>query len=438
MTRISMFSSSHDLRVGLHRCLAAVQAAAPSRAEADSPWWMGVPEDLREQARGRALSLTQLAPLFTAPERHVRLAAAFSRMGAGAPPPADALGHMFADAMLSGRALKAHAGRDVYGASNKRLWDVLVVPLERALAEAFGDGLMDWATDAVRERAPEPAVLRTIAQLMEFDTRPEGRDHEACARFLADQLEALGFAVELLRAEGQAPIVVGSRPARGLRGEVVMYGHYDVSPIDPERPWRHPPHTLTVEEGRLWGRGVADNLGPLATRLWAIDTLTAAPALRWIIQGEEERGSPFAHRAFPERLPRLRPTLWLEETGYHDHTDGTLRLLARTIGSRPDASEPPDAALAGLLLGLRLLMSRHELGTREEHRSLNKDVVDGGCPFNRNLPQGSRYVALGVNDSRARIHTYDESIPGWTMGLHRDELALVFRWVHAAAKGHDC
>ncbi|MCB9706160.1 MAG: M20/M25/M40 family metallo-hydrolase [Myxococcales bacterium] len=275
--------------------------------------------------------------------------------------------------------------------------------------------------------------MRILERLMAFDTRPEGGDHDACARWLAELLETRGFAVELIEAAGFAPIVVASRAPRGLAGEVVLYGHYDVSPIDRPEAWRHPPRTLTEAEGRLWGRGVADNLGPLATRLWAIDAHDEAPALRWIIQGEEERGSPFAHRIFPELLKEMRPTLWLEETGYHDHADGTLRLLARTIGATPDSSEAPDEPLNRLLLGLRLLMGRHGLATREEQRGLNKDVVEGGCPFNRSLPPGARYIALGVNDSRARIHTVDESIPAWTAALHRDELRMIFRWVHQAA-----
>lgn len=431
--RISMFSSSRDLREGLCRCLALVQAAAPSRAEADAPWWMMAPEELREACRRRELKLESLAPLFTAPERHARLQAAFARIGADTPPAAGVLGEMFADAVLSGRALAAHAGRDVYGASNKRLWDALVSSAARALEAAYGVGLMDWSTEDVRTSKPEPEVLRLLSQLMAFDTRPEAADHDACARWLAELLAERGFSVELLRADGHAPIIVASRAARGLRGEVVMYGHYDVSPVDPRRPWRYPPSALTEAEGRLWGRGVADNLGPLATRLWALETLAEAPALRWVIQGEEERGSPFAHRVFPEVLPRLRPTLWLEETGYHDHEDGTLRLLARTIGAAPDASEAPDAELERLLLGLRVMMSSRGLGTREERRGLNKDVVEGGCPFNRSLPPGARYIALGVNDSRARIHAHDESIPGWTGALHRDELALVFQWAHRAA-----
>lgn len=431
MSRISMFSSSRDLREGLCRCLAFIGAAAPAPGVSpDAPWWAEIPATLHDAARSRSLALLDLAPLFASPERRGRVAAAFARVGAFSLPSAEGLRGIFDDAILSGRALKAHAGRDVYGASNKRVWDTLVGPLEVALDERFGPGLMGWASENVRDRSSVPAVRRELETLMSFDTRPEGIGHRECARWLVERLTTLGFDVEIVEGGEHPPILVASRAARGLRGEVVLYGHYDVSPVAKPETWRYSPSSLTEAEGRLWGRGVADNLGPLATRIWAIDSLEVSPALRWIIQGEEESGSPFAHRVFPAILAGLRPTLWLEETGYHDHEDGTLRLLARTIGATSDTSEAPDGALADLLLGLRLLVGRQGLATREEHRSLNKDVVEGGCPFNRSLPPGARYIALGVNDSRARIHARDESIPCWTGWLHREELALVFRWAH--------
>lgn len=427
-----MFSSSADLRAGLHRCLATLRNAAAGPGEADAPWWSGIPEVLQAAAAARTLTLEQVAPIFTEAPGYALLVGGMARLGLTAPA-AEVLARDFADAVLSGRALRAHAGRDVYGASNKRIWDRLVAPVDAAVGRLYGGGV-DEEVD-VFTRAPNPGVLERLGWLIGFDTQPTGDGHEACAAWLEGQLASLGFAVEVRRAAGYAPLLVAMRPARGLRGEVVMYGHYDVSPYELERPWRYPPQRLTAAEGRLWGRGVADNLGPLATRLWAVGSLDEAPALRWFIQGEEERGSPFAHAVLPELLAGLRPTVWLEETGYHDHADGTLRLLARTIGGRPGESAPPDAALADLLLGLRLLMVSRRLATREEWRSLNKDVVAGGCPYGHNLPTGARYIALGVNDSRARIHTTDESIPAWTPALHREELQVVFRWADRVADG---
>ncbi len=434
MTGISMFSSSRDLREGLHRTLAVVAAAvAEDPVAADAAWWSVLPQDRQGAAREGSLALGELMPLFTEAGAYARLEVALARIGSRPPLPVGDLAQSFTDALLSGRALRMHGGRDVYGASNKRLWDALVAPVEVALDQAYGPGFAARQVREARTGEPDPEALRLLTAIMDFATDPDGRGHDACAGWLTEQLVMRGFSVECLRSTGHAPILVAHRPGRGLRGEVLLYGHYDVDAIRDESLWQHDPRKLTLVDGRLWGRGVADNLGPLAARLWAVDTFTRTPALRWVIQGEEEIGSPFAHRVFPGLLSQFRPTVWLEETGYHDHADGTLRLLARTIGKIADSSEPPDEALQGLLLGLRLLMRSCGLATREEHRGLNKAVVDGGCPFNRNLPPGARYIALGVNDSRARIHARDESIPGWTFPVHRDELELLFRWADRAA-----
>ncbi|MEZ4266414.1 MAG: hypothetical protein R3F39_08550 [Myxococcota bacterium] len=173
--------------------------------------------------------------------------------------------------------------------------------------------------------------------------------------------------------------------------------------------------------------------GPLAApALAAFAVLGAAPALTWLIQGEEETGSQVAHRLLPAVMTGLNPTLWLDETGYHDGDDGTLRLLALNVGS-DEPGVPTDSRLDELLRALRGLASRWGIAARHERRVLNKTAVDGGCPFNASLPRGGRYLAVGVNDSRSRIHGRDESLPGWTFPLHQDELDLIFRWVDRSA-----
>ena len=218
-----------------------------------------------------------------------------------------------------------------------------------------------------------------------------------------------------------------------MDGHLVLYGHYDVTPFGREQKWTHPPRTLTVEGGRLFARGVGDNKGPLACRLAALSAIDSTPALTWLIQGEEETGSVVAHALLPVVMENLRPTLWLDETGYHDHEDGTLRLLGRSVGPH-ETSHPPDAALTNLLRALRALASRWGISARHECRGLNKTFVEGGCPFNHSLPEGARYLAIGVNDSQARIHGLNESLPGWTFPLHAAELDVIFHWVDRTAR----
>lgn len=422
MLRISMFSSSPNLRHGLHRAVALLWRSAHPLE--NGPWWSLLPGEFADAARMGGLGLVEMRQLLLG-EATRTVVVSGSRQLDCSLPESDRMDRGFSDAILSARALALQGGRDVYGGSNKWLWDNIVVPVAAAAERRFGSAVPDPDRE---DPAFDGTVGEHLRTLSSFDTSPEGDGHVDCVRWLRSTLERMGFAVEVHPgAPGERPVLVARRGPQGGRGHVVLYGHYDVTAAH-ERGWTVPPTVVTERDGRWFGRGVGDDKGPLACRLAAMEQLDRTPALTWVIQGEEETGSSHAHRMFPGFLGGLRPTIWLEETGYHDHDDRTLRLIARVMGET--AGDPQaDPEFADLLLGLRCLADAWGIATRPEVRGLNKDVVTGGCPFNRNIPSGARYIALGVNDTRSRIHGVDESIPRWTVPLHRAELALLFDWV---------
>src|SRR6266567_2634481 len=117
---------------------------------------------------------------------------------------------------------------------------------------------------------------------------------------MADLIETLlsetGFKTERLFAEGAPPAIYGE-----LRGRspytILLYNHYDVQPAEPLELWHSPPFEPTIRDGKFYARGACDNKGEIASRLTAIRALRAVHGelpitLRWIIEGEEEIGSP--------------------------------------------------------------------------------------------------------------------------------------------------
>lgn len=432
MNVIEMYTSSTHLKLGLQRALAVAHSLASPVNDAEMiNWWVALRLPDQEAARTQRLSLNQLAEVFALPQ--VRQTIDAGRAAVGLPPADhDAVHAAFRAAIISGRAHRAHGGRDVYGASNKHLWDLTCNDFGRAVAGRFGSTLGDPPVDRT-QGTPSTGALGVLHALTEFDTSPKGTDHDVCVQWLSEHLSALDFEIEVTGRELGRSLIIARRAARGLAGHVALYGHYDVTPFGRDHKWVHPPRVLTEADGRLFARGVADNKGALACRLDALSHQPETPALTWLIQGEEETGSRVARQLLPAVMAPMRPTVWLDETGYHDHADGTLRMLARTIGDG-DASLPPDAALDELMRGLRGLASRWGIGARHERRSLNKNEVAGGCPFNHNLPTGARYLAIGVNDSLARIHALNESVPAWTFPLHTAQLDVVFRWVNHLAQ----
>ena len=119
---------------------------------------------------------------------------------------------------------------------------------------------------------------------------PEAADH---AR---DLVAAAGLEAEVADTPGW-PLVLGHRAGPPGAPTVLVYGHYDVQPPDPVDAWTSPPFEPQVRDGRLYGRGGADNKGQHLAQLLAVESLLAATGelpctVKVLLDGEEEIGSP--------------------------------------------------------------------------------------------------------------------------------------------------
>jgi acetylornithine deacetylase/succinyl-diaminopimelate desuccinylase-like protein len=128
-------------------------------------------------------------------------------------------------------------------------------------------------------------------------------------KFVADLLGSLGFAVDVVKTDLH-PIVFAQRGGDPSWPHIVIYGHYDVQPADPLDLWKTPAFEPTIIGNRIYGRGAADNKGPLLTNITAVArVLEAHPNLplriTFLVEGEEEMGSP----SFPKFLERYASNL---------------------------------------------------------------------------------------------------------------------------------
>lgn len=231
------------------------------------------------------------------------------------------------------------------------------------------------------------------------------------AESVADHLVSLGFSVRRAGIPGKPDILVAERAGAGpLR--IGLSGHYDIE--EAGDGWATDPFVVTEREGRLFARGIADNLGPLLLRLLALAAVDPAPSLLFVLQGEEEVGSPAAHALYP-KLDVPRVDLWLEETGYYE-LDGTQRLLAR----RADRC-PPQVREA-----LDLSARHHGRAVITHDRYLNKAFGEQRCPFLTHLVGDAPYLAIGPNDPQSVIHQPNESLPisNLAASLHQFQATL--------------
>src|SRR3954447_16873482 len=131
---------------------------------------------------------------------------------------------------------------------------------------------------------------------------------DASAAHVAQLLCGAGLPeVEILRAAGGLPAVVGRRRAPAGAPTVLLYAHHDVQPPGDPALWETPAFVPTERDGRLYGRGVSDDKAGVAVHLAALRTLAddLRVGVTVFVEGEEEIGSPtFAPflAAYRERL----------------------------------------------------------------------------------------------------------------------------------------
>jgi acetylornithine deacetylase/succinyl-diaminopimelate desuccinylase-like protein len=152
--------------------------------------------------------------------------------------------------------------------------------------------------------------LKEFIRFPSVSTDPKFRDGMRGAEgFVADLLRSLAFKVEVVATELH-PIIFAQREGDKSWPHVVIYGHYDVQPADPLNLWKTPAFEPTIIGNRIYGRGAADNKGPLMTNIAAIAQLLEANPniplrITFLIEGEEEMGSP----SFPKFLDRYAKRL---------------------------------------------------------------------------------------------------------------------------------
>ena len=127
------------------------------------------------------------------------------------------------------------------------------------------------------------------------DSRHAG-DVRACAEWLITKLASIGLTTELHETP-MHPVVIARNEHVAGRRTVLIYGHYDVQPVDPLSLWTSDPFEPVIREGRIWARGATDNKGQMMAHVLGVEkTLRENRELPvnliFLFEGEEEIGSP--------------------------------------------------------------------------------------------------------------------------------------------------
>jgi acetylornithine deacetylase/succinyl-diaminopimelate desuccinylase-like protein len=181
--------------------------------------------------------------------------------------------------------------------------------------------------------------LKEFIRCPSVSTDPKYKEGMAGAQaFVSGLLGSLGFTVEVVKTDVH-PIVLASRGGDPSWPHVVIYGHYDVQPADPLGLWKTKPFEPTVIGNRIYGRGAADNKGPLMTNIAAVaQLLEGNPGLplriTFLIEGEEEIGSPSFPAFLAAYADRLRQAdfVYLSDTALPNENQVVITCGLRGLG----------------------------------------------------------------------------------------------------------
>jgi acetylornithine deacetylase/succinyl-diaminopimelate desuccinylase-like protein len=236
---------------------------------------------------------------------------------------------------------------------------------------------MDTEEIRSRVRAMMPEILadlerRVAIPSVAFSGYPPEPVHDMADATL-DLFRDVGFAdLALMGVPTGYPPVYGEIPGRDGSPTVMLYSHYDVQPAPPEQGWTTDPWSATrMQDGRIYGRGAADDKGGLAIHLGTLKVFEGRPpcTVRLIVEGMEETSSNLD--AFVEANPELfscdvfvvcdsgnlragEPTLTTTQRG-DVACIVTVRTLTHPLHSGVFGGAAPDAmmALARLLASLQ-------------------------------------------------------------------------------------
>ncbi|WP_030483933.1 dipeptidase [Nocardioides aequoreus] len=279
---------------------------------------------------------------------------------------------------------------------------------------------MDIAELRRRVEAELPRVRRDLEDLVRIESVSADPARAEQVQRSAEATAAL-FAAEGLRTrivtahdDGVAPAVIATRPAPEGRPTVLLYAHHDVQPENDHAEWDSPPFEPTERDGRLYGRGAADDKAGIAAHLAAIRALgdDLDVGVTVFVEGEEEVGSDTLPALLARYVDDLRAeVIVIADSGNWDigvpalttslrglvRVDVTVRTLTHAVHSGMWGGVVPDALMALARLLSQLYDADGGLAVAGLHASPAADV---DYPLDRlraesGLAEGVQQVGTG-------------------------------------------
>jgi acetylornithine deacetylase/succinyl-diaminopimelate desuccinylase-like protein len=252
-------------------------------------------------------------------------------------------------------------------------------------------------------------------------------DVERAAEWTAQRLWDAGIEnVQVMRTGGH-PVVYGDWLHAPGKTTVLLYGHFDVQPTDPEALWTTPPFKPTIRDGRVYARGVSDNKSGVLITILAVEALLktagALPVnVKFCFEGQEEIGSPQIPAFVDAHKSLLACDMVLNsDGGQYSETDPALLISLRgACGVQIDVTGPKADQHSGVVGGAiqnplnalaEIIASMHTPDGKIAVQGFYDDVVEAS-PKER-----ARIAAIPADDEAAKRQLGVDELfgePGYT------------------------
>ena len=241
---------------------------------------------------------------------------------------------------------------------------------------------MSALTYAQEHRSRFLDELKAFVSIPSISTLPQHKaDVRRAADWLLEQLRGMGMAGELIPLEAGHPIVYAEWKNAPGKPTMLIYGHYDVQPVDPLHEWTSPPFEPTMRGDDLYARGASDDKGQVFAIIKGLESFLRSDGglplnVKVIVEGEEEIGSPGIYK-------------WIDRHG---------RKLACDFAWVSDG-QLFAPGLPTILTGLRGLVYT-EVDVRGPNHDLHSGQHGGAAP---NPVNAVASIIAGLKDRRGRV-----------------------------------
>lgn len=188
--------------------------------------------------------------------------------------------------------------------------------------KAHLDQLIDWLS------------IPSISALSEH--KPDMR---RAADWLAHELKRIGMTRACVMETGGHPAVYAERIDHPGKPIALIYGHYDVQPVDPLNLWETPPFKPAIRDEKLYARGASDDKGQVFMHVKVIEAILKAQStlpfnVKFLVEGEEEVGSANLERFLKEQKDLLKAdVVVISDTGLYARGIPSLTYALRGLAA---------------------------------------------------------------------------------------------------------